>query len=86
MVGKSRRAVLDAFECGHPFMFLYMFLLVLGVCAAQQHELESTKSMPVSSSRSSEHRFVRGILHACRCRFFPQGSLQLLDYETHSRP
>jgi hypothetical protein len=63
MIGTSRHCEFDGFRCGQLFMFLYMFLLVLVACTAQQGVLGSTQSSPISNGRHMQHSFVSDISH-----------------------
>lgn len=60
-------------------MFLYMFLLVLGVCAAQQDVLGSTQSLPVSNGQYMQLSFVSNISHA-----WATGSFYVAAYMTQT--
>lgn len=45
-------------------MLLYVYLIVLGVCAAQQPVLEASESLAISNNRGGDDGFVSDVFVA----------------------
>ena len=67
MSGKSRRSSLDMSRCHQLFMFLYVVLIALGVCTAQQSVLGLSESLLALNSLEEDYTVVSDILCLSGC-------------------